>query len=86
MPQVFFNSRHVGGSEEVERMKSEGVLSEGVLSESVRVCLEGGSEGEEFPPPLRTPEPKEYVEVQKAHAHTHTIHTIQNLQVRGLTL
>ena len=62
MPQVFFNSRHVGGSEEVERMKSEGVLSE-----SVRVCLEGGSEGEEFPPPLRTPEPKEYVEVQNTH-------------------
>ena len=56
MPQVFFNSRHVGGCEEVERLEREGVLGE-----RVRECLEGGSE--EFPPPLWTPQPQELVQV-----------------------
>ena len=56
VPQVFFNSRHVGGWEEVERLEREGVLGE-----RVRECLEGGSE--EFPPPLWTPEPQELVQV-----------------------
>ena len=60
MPQVFFNSRHVG-CVEVEQWESEGVLGE-----RVRECLEGGSEGEDFPPPLRTPEPQEYVQVHNA--------------------
>ena len=58
MPQVFFDSRHVGGGGEVERMEGEGVLGD-----RVKECLEGGGEGEEFPPALRTPQPEEYVKV-----------------------
>lgn len=58
MPQVFFNSRHVGGAKEVERLEREGVLGE-----RVRECGEGGSEG--FPPPLRTPTDEEFVQVSQ---------------------
>ena len=58
VPQVFFNSRHVGGSEEVEKMEREGVLGD-----LVRECLEGGSGEGEFPPPLRTPSSEEFLQV-----------------------
>ena len=58
VPQVFFNSRHVGGSEEVERMEREGVLGD-----LVRECLEGGSGEGEFPPPLRRPSSEELLQV-----------------------
>ena len=58
VPQVFFNSRHVGGSEEVEKMEREGVLGD-----LVRECLEGGSGEGEFPPPLRTPSSEELLQV-----------------------
>lgn len=58
VPQVFFNSRHVGGVEEIEEIEKQGVLGD-----RVKECLEGGSE-EEFPPPLRTPSPEEYLQVK----------------------
>ena len=64
MPQVFFNSRHVGGIDEVEGMERKGELGD-----KVKECLEGGSDGEEFPPPLRTPRPEEYLQV-RAHILT----------------
>jgi glutaredoxin 3 len=56
LPQVFFNSHHVGGSVEVEEMEREGVLGD-----KVKACLEGGSE--DFLPPLRSPKPEEYVQI-----------------------
>ena len=68
MPQVFFNSRHVGGREEVERWEREGVLGD-----RVRECLEGGSE--EFPPPIWTPQPQEFVQVLYIY---HPFHVIVN--------
>ena len=58
MPQVFFNSHHVGGAEEVEKLEREGVLGE-----RVRECGEG--ESGEFPPPLRTPTDEEFVQVSQ---------------------
>ena len=62
VPQVFFNSRHVGGSGEIEEREREGVLGD-----KVKVCLEGDGEGETFPPSLKTPSPEEYVEVRREH-------------------
>lgn len=65
VPQVFFNSRHVGGIDEIEEMEREGVLGD-----RVKECLEGGSEGEEFPPPLRTPSHEEYLQVREIYPMT----------------
>ena len=58
VPQVFFNSRHVGGGEEVEKMEREGTLKD-----RVKGCLEGEGGDTEFPPPLRSPKSEEFLQV-----------------------
>lgn len=58
VPQVFFNSRHVGGIDEIEELERQGVLGD-----RLKECLEGEGEGEEFPPPLRTPSNEEYLQI-----------------------
>ena len=69
MPQVFFNSRHVGGGEEVEGMEREGTLGD-----RVKECLEGGEGDTEFPPPLRSPKSEEFLQVHIHYCHvTHTL-------------
>lgn len=65
VPQVFFNSRHVGGIDEIEELERQGVLGD-----RLKECLEGEGEGEEFPPPLRTPSNEEYLQVREIYLIT----------------
>jgi glutaredoxin 3 len=57
VPEVFFNSTLVGGADDLIKLEGEGKL-EGMIKE----CLEA-PDPTAFPPPLRTPNMEEYLQV-----------------------
>lgn len=55
----------MGGIDEIEEMEKQGVLGD-----RLKECLEGEGEGEDFPPPLRTPSHDEYLQVREIYLIT----------------
>ena len=56
VPEIFFNDRHIGGLEELEKWDRQGKLDS-----QIRVCIDGPNV--DFPPPYRRPNSKEFLKV-----------------------